>query len=46
MYVDLIKKEVTRRPDGEAEEHEEKYEKVFLAKVRAAAAERSWDGGV
>jgi hypothetical protein len=34
MYVDLTKKEITKRPDGESEEKEEKYEKVFLAKVR------------
>lgn len=33
MYVDLTKKEVTKLPDGETEEHDEKYEKVFLAKV-------------
>eukprot|EP00955_Chlamydomonas_euryale_P116434 366417-Chlamydomonas_euryale.AAC.2 len=34
MYVDLTRTEVTKTPEGEAEEKEEKYEKVFLAKAR------------
>mmetsp|Transcript_20952 Transcript_20952/g.45838 ORF Transcript_20952/g.45838 Transcript_20952/m.45838 type:complete len:1183 (-) Transcript_20952:1037-4585(-) len=33
MYVDLTKTEIIKKPDGESEEHTEKYEKVFLAKV-------------
>ncbi|KAG1677370.1 hypothetical protein FOA52_010749 [Chlamydomonas sp. UWO 241] len=33
MYVDLTKTEIIKTADGETEEKQEKYEKVFLAKV-------------
>jgi DNA-directed RNA polymerase II subunit RPB2 len=33
MYVDLVRTEITKKPDGESEESTERYEKVFLAKV-------------
>ncbi len=37
MYVDLKKIEITKGADGTLEEQEEKYEKVFLAKVLVGA---------
>lgn len=34
MYIDLKKTEVTRAEDGSLEEREERYDKIFLCKVR------------
>lgn len=33
MYVNIHKTEVTKTPDGEVTEHQDVYEKCFLAKV-------------
>lgn len=38
MYVDIEKVEVTKDIDGTIQETTEKYDKVFLAKVRAPHA--------